>query len=292
MTPIDNSEAYETINWILDNSDMGFFIVTAPANMQRDIAELYVSAGAAILDFAQKEGPFSGAALAAWAKSCGDIRVMFILNMQAALNEESDMLSFNMNRDVLANERKIWFFFMTREMEYRLSVFAYDVYSYVRLKIHFKPEKTYDAVNQTAQVTNNAVEVKGVRESLKRYSKLEKQLMALSPEKAPGNHLLSAALTLTNIAQLYMDCADFDDALRLFERVRQMRERVLGAEHPDIAAVYNNISLAYSGKQDYAKALEWSIKAGEMYEKTLGKQHPITAGVYENTANIRRSVIC
>jgi len=307
MIPIDNGEAYESISWILDNSDMGFFIVTAPAPMQRGIAELYSSAGAAVLDFAQNEGPFYGADLVAWAKSCGDTKVLFVINMQSALLEDKDMLSFNMNRDVLAGERKTWLFFMTEELEYRLSTFAYDIYSYVRLKVHFKPEAASDNANQATRVESEAAsdnanqatqkpdgafDVKGVRESLRRYSKLEKQLMALSTEKAPGNQILSAALTLTNIAQLYMDCADFDDALRLLERVRQMRESVLGEEHSDIAAVYNSIALAYSGKQDYSEALAWSIKAGEMYKKTLGKQHPITAGACENIVNIRRSLTC
>jgi len=37
----DNRESYETVSWILDNADTGFFIVTAPHNMQRNLAELY-----------------------------------------------------------------------------------------------------------------------------------------------------------------------------------------------------------------------------------------------------------
>jgi|GEM_PF-4408398 len=43
-----NQEAYETVSWIMDNADMGFFIVTAPHNMQRELAERYKTRRVAI----------------------------------------------------------------------------------------------------------------------------------------------------------------------------------------------------------------------------------------------------
>ncbi|MCL1982512.1 MAG: hypothetical protein FWG53_05380 [Clostridiales bacterium] len=133
----NNQEAYETIDWILDNADMGFFIVTAPAHMQRKIAELYKIPKISVYDFLRKPEPYSCSDLGFWAESRKDAGAFFVLNMQEALRDESDMLSFNMSRDVLAKKKKIWLFFMTKDLERRLSTFAYDFYSFVRLKAHF-----------------------------------------------------------------------------------------------------------------------------------------------------------
>ena len=65
----NNQEAYETVSWILDNADMGFFIVTAPHNMQRELAELYKTSRVEVFDYAKKASSYSYSELSAWVES-------------------------------------------------------------------------------------------------------------------------------------------------------------------------------------------------------------------------------
>ena len=68
---IDNSEAYGTIRWILDNGDMGFFFVIASHRQQKKIADFYTSANSAIYDYSKHSGPFSYTDLSEWTKATG-----------------------------------------------------------------------------------------------------------------------------------------------------------------------------------------------------------------------------
>ena len=78
MIQIDNSEAYGTISWILDYSNMGFYLVTAPVPMQRRIADLYRSPRVAVFDYSLQAEPYASAALIAWDNANQDAEVLFI----------------------------------------------------------------------------------------------------------------------------------------------------------------------------------------------------------------------
>ena len=286
MMAADNQESYETISWILDNADMGFFIVTAPHRMQREIAERYETSKVEIYDYAQNASSFSYPELSAWADSRMDADFLFVLNMQVAIRDENDMLSFNLSRDMLSKKHKAWLFFMTKDLENRLSTFAFDIYSYVRLKAHFLPEKEDELGRQEFMTydIDDHVNIEKAREALERYRDLEEELTSLPLDTTPREQLLSAAITLSNIAKLYRNCADYANALRLLEITRDIRETHLGTWHPDTASIYNDIAIVYNDQGDYGKALEWNDKALAIREKTLGKEHPDTANTYNNIA--------
>jgi tetratricopeptide (TPR) repeat protein len=290
MSKIDNSEAYDTISWILDNADIGFFIVTATPHMQQKIAKLYKTLRVAIYDFLHNSKSNSFSKLSEWAESQQDTDVLFILNMQLAftnkkgLISEENLLLFNMSRDILAKKRKIWLFFMTKEAEHRLSTFAYDIYSHVRQKAHFQDEEERNFEGRQILEFEECHNIIQIKDMLARYKELEERYLDLSLENTPDNQLLSSAISLNNIATLYKDCADYKNALRLFERIIAIREKALGKEHPDAAATYNNIAEVYDNQGEYDKALEWHEKALAIREKALGKEHPDTATTYNNIA--------
>ena len=280
---VDNSESYETVSWILDNADTGFFIITAPYNMQKDLAERYKTSRVEIFDYAQQTSPFSYPELSAWADSCQDSDFLFVLNMQLALRDENDMLSFNLSRDMLSKKNKAWFFFMTKDLDYRLSTFAFDIYSFVRLKAHFLPEKGEGFGDSRMIDIEVPINYARAKEALERYRDLEAQLVALVLEgssTASDNQLISAAASLSNIAELYSNCADFENALRLFEIVRGLRERLKGMWHPDTADTYNDIAYVYYTQGNNAEALKWFEKAMAIQEKVLGIENASTAGTY------------
>ena len=63
-------------------------------------------------------------------------------------------------------------------------------------------------------------------------------------------------------------------------------EKVLGAEHPDIATSYNNIGAVYVHQGDYSKALEYFFKALAIREKVFGPEHQYTKSVSEKILNV------
>jgi CHAT domain-containing protein/Tfp pilus assembly protein PilF len=69
----------------------------------------------------------------------------------------------------------------------------------------------------------------------------------------------------------------YGDALPLAERVLEIRERLLGTEHRDVAAAITSLAGVYSGRGEYVKAMSLSLRALDIREKALGKDHPDTA---------------
>ena len=66
----------------------------------------------------------------------------------------------------------------------------------------------------------------------------------------------------------------------------EIREKVLGKEHPDTATSYNNIGYVYSDKGDYDNALEYLFMAKDIREQKLGPEHPLSRNTYGNIGNV------
>ena len=75
---------------------------------------------------------------------------------------------------------------------------------------------------------------------------------------------------------------DYPKALEFFTKASDIYEKVLGKDHPSIAAIYNNIGFIYSKIDNFNEALEFYAKALNIIEKTLGKEHPNNASSYNN----------
>ena len=87
------------------------------------------------------------------------------------------------------------------------------------------------------------------------------------------------------------DYAKYDKAIKVWNRVINLREQLYGKEHPDPASAtsYSNIGVVYNRKGDYDKALEYHFKALAIREKVLGKEHPDTATSYNNIGCVYNS---
>jgi tetratricopeptide (TPR) repeat protein len=85
------------------------------------------------------------------------------------------------------------------------------------------------------------------------------------------------ALLYNNTGYVYQAKGDYPRAIEYYTRALEIRERVLGEEHPDTAKDYNNIGVAYYGQGDYPLALEHYTHALEIRERVLGEEHPATA---------------
>jgi len=86
----------------------------------------------------------------------------------------------------------------------------------------------------------------------------------------------------------YRHLGYYNQALEWYQKALDIRENVLGIEHPDTAITYNNIASVYNNQGDYTQALEWHEKALDIREKVLDIEHPDndTATTYNNIASV------
>jgi CHAT domain-containing protein/Tfp pilus assembly protein PilF len=81
----------------------------------------------------------------------------------------------------------------------------------------------------------------------------------------------------------------YEEALPLFERGLEIRERVLGPDHCDVAEALNRVAVLYWSKSEYAKAEPLFQRALGIREKALGPEHPIVAVTLNDLANVYKS---
>jgi CHAT domain-containing protein len=68
-----------------------------------------------------------------------------------------------------------------------------------------------------------------------------------------------------------------DEAFSLYERVREIRERVLGPDHHAVASVLRSQGAYYLAVDDYSKSERFFQRALIIYQKSLGPEHPKVA---------------
>jgi tetratricopeptide (TPR) repeat protein len=127
-------------------------------------------------------------------------------------------------------------------------------------------------------------------------------LLAVYPSDGIGNptswprcasltpHLMSVCGTEKANAAASAECADLlnrageyflvrgaYEARRLFERALAIREKVLGAEHPDTATSLNNLASSIRAQGDLAGPRSLYERALAIRDKVLGPEHPDTA---------------
>ncbi len=78
--------------------------------------------------------------------------------------------------------------------------------------------------------------------------------------------------------------AAYAEARPLFERALAIREKVLGAEHPDTAESLDNLAVLLQAQGDLAGARPLHERALAIREKVLGAEHPDTATSLNNLA--------
>jgi tetratricopeptide (TPR) repeat protein len=83
-----------------------------------------------------------------------------------------------------------------------------------------------------------------------------------------------------------LDSGKLDEAIRLAERALEIRERLLGTEHPDVAASIDNLAGIYAGRGEYVKASPLFKRALDIREKALGEDHPETAQSLNNLGEL------
>jgi tetratricopeptide (TPR) repeat protein len=96
--------------------------------------------------------------------------------------------------------------------------------------------------------------------------------------------LVKTAWIFHEAARWIDQTARYDEAEALYMMALEIKEAVLGKDHPGTAITYNNLALVYSNKGEYDKALKWFEKDLRISETVLGKDHLGTSTTYNNLA--------
>ena len=91
-----------------------------------------------------------------------------------------------------------------------------------------------------------------------------------------GKEHTDVALSLNNLAALYVLQGRYSEAEPLYIQALNMSRKLLGQEHPDVALSLNNLAALYRSQGRYSEAEPLYIKALEMRRKLLGQEHQHT----------------
>lgn len=93
------------------------------------------------------------------------------------------------------------------------------------------------------------------------------------------------AATLNNLAVLYGKRQKYKEAEPLCKRALEIREKVLGPDHPDVAKQLNNLALLCQNQGKYEEVEKYYQRALQIYEKKLGPDDPNVAKTKNNLAS-------
>jgi tetratricopeptide (TPR) repeat protein len=99
----------------------------------------------------------------------------------------------------------------------------------------------------------------------------------------------TTARLLSQLGYYLNDKGDYARALPLYEQALEIRQTVLGENHPDTASSLNNLAMLYYSEGDYARALPLFEQALAIRQTVSGENHPETASSLNNLAELYRS---
>ncbi|MFT5509378.1 MAG: CHAT domain-containing protein/tetratricopeptide (TPR) repeat protein [Hyphomicrobiaceae bacterium] len=122
----------------------------------------------------------------------------------------------------------------------------------------------------------------------------DKAPQAAAPKTKPTTRRVSAreadlAVSLVNLgmmAQMTASSPPDGSAAKLYQRAIEIQEKVLGPDHPDLAASLNNLAELKSIQRKYAKAEQLHMRALAIREKSLGPNDPHIALSLTNLARL------
>ena len=87
-----------------------------------------------------------------------------------------------------------------------------------------------------------------------------------------------------NIARSYLMLGKYEEAEQMYRQALELREAVLGKEHPDTLASIDNLARVFRRQGKHKQAEQMHRQALELTEAVLGKEHPDTLISINNLA--------
>ena len=82
-----------------------------------------------------------------------------------------------------------------------------------------------------------------------------------------------------NIGLVYQKKGDLENALVQYQKALEIRTRVFGSDHPDVAVSYANLAAVYQTQGNHVQRKEMVTRAYHIFLKVLGPDHPQTQGL-------------
>ena len=105
-------------------------------------------------------------------------------------------------------------------------------------------------------------------------------------EPLDDKHLTRVATGLNNLATLYYSQGRYSKAKPLFEEALNMREQLLGAEHPDVAQSRKALANLCNTQGNYEKAESLYTEVLALRMRLLGDEHPDVASSLHDLAGV------
>lgn len=96
------------------------------------------------------------------------------------------------------------------------------------------------------------------------------------------------ALSLNNLARVYMNQGDYDSAAETYRRSVSHWEAAAGSDHPRVANALEGLAQAATASGDYTTAEPLYLRALAVREKALGPDHPEVGTILNNLAVLYR----
>ena len=91
-----------------------------------------------------------------------------------------------------------------------------------------------------------------------------------------------------NMGSVYDSQGQYERALEYYQKSLDIKIRVVGHEHLDVAASYNNMGRVYDSQGHYERALEHHQKALDIRTRVVGYKHPLVADSKYNLALLHK----
>ncbi|PKU31225.1 kinesin light chain 4 isoform x1 [Limosa lapponica baueri] len=137
-----------------------------------------------------------------------------------------------------------------------------------------------DELANTQQKLQRSEQTVAQLEEEKKHLEFMNQLKKYDEDVSP-----SVAATLNNLAVLYGKRGKYKEAEPLCKRALEIREKVLGKDHPDVAKQLNNLALLCQNQGKYDEVEYYYCRALEIYESCLGPDDPNVAKTKNNLAS-------
>ncbi len=98
------------------------------------------------------------------------------------------------------------------------------------------------------------------------------------------------AISLNNIAELYVIKGTYAEIEPLYKRALEINEKALGEDHPDVAISLNNLAELYYNQGRYKEAEPLYRQALKILKQTLGSDHPEVAITLENMRALYKKI--
>ena len=104
-----------------------------------------------------------------------------------------------------------------------------------------------------------------------------------------ANPGLEEARRLDGVALKHYHAGEYAEGIQPARQALEIRERLLGPEHPDVATSLNNLAQLYRSQGRYAEAEPLHQRALTIREKALGPEHPDRKSTRLNSSHSRAS---